>query len=92
MEAASLKRSASDADLRAGGDQSTVSKGGLDNGAMTDDHKQEDDRDSSNDSDANMHRQLGLPCVPIGQHFHFAGRQFFRVSLKSARCLAPQCP
>jgi hypothetical protein len=88
---ASLKRSASDADLRAGGDQSAVSEGGLDNGAMTDDQKQEDDRDSSNDSDANMHRQLGLPCVPIGQHFHFAGRQFVRVSLKSARCLAPRC-
>ena len=46
MEAASLKRSASDADLRAGGDQSTVSEGGLDNGAMTDDQKQEDGRDS----------------------------------------------
>ena len=43
---ASLKRSASDADLRAGGDQSTVSEGGLDNGAMTDDQKQEDGRDS----------------------------------------------
>jgi hypothetical protein len=38
-----------------------------------------------------MHRRLGLPCVPIGKHFDFAGRTFVRELITSAKCLASRC-